>query len=244
MHIIILLAVLFVSVQPGFASQFGVTSLAGPLSQNQCDDYTRYVCLRDEFFGGAAATGLIGEIGWNVFGGNISTGGGIANEIGFYILGSSTTINTTSTIYTQGSGSVIAPGSWDIVWRVRGSGKDANATMQVGVQDTVTTVTPSNGIYFQALDGDTNWFCVTRAAGVQTRTDSGVAVSTTAFQALRHVRSGSASVSFYINGIPVCTHTTNIHAVNTNSVVAIKNSAAANKSIDIGLFALRAEVTR
>lgn len=236
---------LVVSTAPSvLAEQFSVSSTAGPVTSNPCVDYTRYICLKDEFFGGAAVTGMIGAMGWNSNGGSTAQGGGVANEPGFYLLSTGTTINTTESIYTQGSSSVIAAGSWDLAFRVRGDSKDGNTTMQVGLQDNVISVSPTNGSYFQALDGDTNWFCVTRSGGVQTRTDSGVAVSTSAFQMLRQVRTGNDSVTFSINGATVCSHTTNLHSVNTNTTVAIKNSAASNKNMAVGFFNLVIPVTR
>lgn len=239
----ILAVSLLVLAEPVYADGV-LTPAAGPVTSSPCSEYTRYVCVRDDFLGGAAATGLIGELGWQANGGATSTAGGVANEPGFYVISTGGTSNTTASIYTQGSSSVIAAGSWDLAFRVRGDSKDGNTTMQVGLQDNVISVSPTNGSYFQALDGDTNWFCVTRSGGVQTRTDSGVAVSTSAFQMLRQVRTGNDSVTFSINGATVCSHTTNLHSVNTNTTVAIKNSAASNKNMAVGFFNLVIPVTR
>lgn len=208
-------------------------------------DYRSWVYLRDEFFGGAAASGSIGELGWNTNGGSIAQGGGTTNEPGFYTLATGGSSGTTATIYTQGSASVFVPGTFDLVWRVRLNTVDTNTAAHIGMQDSVTTVAPTNGHYFQKLDADTNWFAVSRAAGAQvgTRTDTGIAIDT-AFITFRIVRTASTRVDFYINGTLVASHSTNIHAANTNTVVGIVNSAAANKTISIGYFSIAVSVTR
>lgn len=74
-----------------------------------------------------------------------------------------------------------------------------------------TTITPTDGIYFYYdLSVSANIYCGTSASGVQTVTDSTVAVSTS-FQVLKWVlNSAHDSVGFYVNGTLVATHTTNI----------------------------------
>lgn len=233
-----------VALCAGSAFAEGVlTPAAGPLGGSPCDNARTMVCLKDEFWGGTLSTGLIGELGWNLFGGNVSTCGSIAGDPGCYSVTTTNAPGNVTTMYTQGSSSVFAPGSWDISWRVQLVQVDANTTFHVGMQDSVTTVTPTNGSYIQRLDGDTNLYCVTRAAGVETRTDSGVAASTNNIW-VRQVRTSSALVQFYINDVLVCSHTTNIHSTNTNTVLAIKTSAAAAKTINARFFSLKAEVAR
>ena len=240
---LIVSTVLSIALTPVVSFADGVmTPAAGPVPALDCN-YRTVVCLVDEFWGGAAVSGSIGESGWNTNGGSITQGGGATNEPGLYTLATGGSSGTTATIYTQGSASVFTPGSWDLIWRVILGTNDANTTVHVGMQDSVTTVTPTNGSYFQKLDADTNWFCVTRAAGSETRTDSGVAVSTSAI-VFRQVRTASSRVAFFINDVLVCSHTATIHATNTNAVLAIKNSAAANKTISTGYFNMRATVTR
>jgi len=221
-----------------------LTQAAGPLPFDPYD-YRTTCYLRDEFFGGAPASGSIGDLGWNTNGGSIAQGGGTTNEPGFYTLATGGSSATTATIYTQGSASVFAPGTFDLVWRVRLNTVDTNTAAHIGMQDSVTTVAPTNGHYFQKLDADTNWFAVSRAAGAQvgTRTDTGIAIDT-AFIAFRIVRTASARADFYINGVLVASHSANIHAANTNTVVGIVNSAAANKTISIGYFSMTVPVTR
>jgi len=221
-----------------------LTQSAGPIPFDQYA-YNSSCYLRDEFFGGVGVTGSIGDLGWNFNGGSVSAGGGTTNEPGLYTLATGGSSGTTCSIYTHGTATMFTPGTHDLVWRVRVNTNDANTTIQIGMQDSVTSVTPTNGCYFQKLDADTNWFAVSRAAGTQTgtRTDTGIAI-TTSFTTFRIVRTASAQVDYYINGILVATHTTNIHAANCNTVLAIKNSAAADKTMSVGFFSLLVPVTR
>lgn len=219
-----------------------LTTAAGPLSFDPYD-YRGACYLRDEFFGGAGVTGSIGDLGWNSNGGSVLSGGGTTDEPGLYTLATGASSGVTCSIYTQGTAAMFVPGTHDLVWRVRLNTNDANTTVHVGIQDSVTSVTPTNGCYVQKLDADTNWFAVSRAAGTQTRTDTGVACST-AFVTVRIVRTASTQVNYFINGVLVASHVTNIHAATCNTVVAIKNSAAADKTLSVGFFSLLVPVRR
>jgi len=88
-------------------------------------------------------------------------------------------------------------------------------------------VEPSNGIYFMVANAAAqgNAICKTRAASVETSTDSGTTLDT------KHpeVRVVSpAEVRFYIEGILEATHTTNIPsgAVNIRAVILTRVAAA------------------
>lgn len=233
-----------VALCAGSAFAEGVlTPAAGPLGGSPCDNARTMVCLKDEFWGGVGVTGSIGDIGWNVNGGSVAPCAGIVGDPGCFALSTTTSSGNVSTIYTQGSANIFAAGSWDVAWRLQLVQVDANTTFHVGMQDSVTTVTPTNGSYFQRLDTDTNLFCVTRAAGAETRTDSGIAASTNNVW-LRQRRTGNLMVEFYVDDVLVCSHTTHIHSVNTNVVLGIKTSTTAAKLINARFFNLQAEVSR
>lgn len=221
-----------------------LSAAAGAMLLEQYD-YRTSSYLRDEFFGGVGVTGSIGDLGWNFNGGSVTAGGGTADEPGLYTLATGGSSGVTCSLYTQGTAAMFVPGTHDLVWRIRLNTNDANTTVHAGIQDSVTSVAPANGCYFQKLDADTNWFAVSRAANVQTgtRTDTGVAVSTS-FVTFRIVRTGSAQVAYYIGGQLVALHSANIHAANCNTVLAIKNSAAADKTLSVGFFSMLVPVAR
>ena len=75
---------------------------------------------------------------------------------------------------------------------------------------TLIASAPNSGIYFMKDDGDANIDVVTRASGVETRTDSGIdLVSATSIRLDYHVV-GVSRVDFYVNNVLVAQHTTNI----------------------------------
>lgn len=92
------------------------------------------------------------------------------------------------------------------------------------------TVAMNNGIYFEKLDANTNWFGVTNNAGVSTRTDTGVAVDTSF--GYFEIKKRTGAIGFWINGALVATNTTNIPTTDLNYCTQIINSAAANKTLD------------
>ena len=79
--------------------------------------------------------------------------------------------------------------------------------------------TPGEGAYFRYDATSANWLCVTNKSGIETVTDSGIAVtpgSGDTFQTLRIVSNTTATaIQFYVNGALGCTNTTNL-PVGTN----------------------------
>lgn len=112
---------------------------------------------------------------------------------------------------------------------------DGTNTFQVlsGFIDSQTT-NQTNGAYFlydaQGVStGSTasgNWQCVTVNAGVRTFTTTTVTIDNTNFQKLRiDVNSAGTEVKFYIAGVLVATHTTNVPIANMGSGNYIQKSA-------------------
>ncbi|HEY1037191.1 MAG TPA: hypothetical protein VGE62_01255 [Candidatus Paceibacterota bacterium] len=117
-----------------------------------------------------------------------------------------------------------------------------NARYMVGFMDSATDVAadPTNGVYFNAISsGGGNWFAVNRSGGVMTFVDTGVAISTTAFQKLR-VETTPVASYFYIDGVRVATITADIPTANMspNASVALITTADAVKYLDISLIRL------
>lgn len=187
--------------------------------------------LQDDFVSGASASGSIGNLGWSTQNGTTSYQSSIANRPGILRRDTSAVINTIAALHLSPATPMLASMNHQMVWIARLNTNDANTTVRIGVQASVVGNPPNDGIYLEKLDADTNWFCVTRSGGVQTRTDSTIAVNTS-FNTFSHSRNAS-SVIFSINNTAVCTHTTNIPTVVLGPNLQIVNSAAAAKTIDI-----------
>lgn len=194
--------------------------------------YRNSVYLSDEFYGGTTSTGNIGSIGWSIGAGTATPSGGTVNNPGFYRLDTTAVINTLARIFSQSTTINTLNKNHSELTIVRLNTNDANTIVRIGDSDGFSASPPTNGIYFEKLAADTNWFVVTRAAGVETRTDTGVAVNTSFNTFAFSVT--SASVIFQLNYTTVATHTTNIPTSTTGlNGWFITNTAAASKTLDI-----------
>lgn len=194
---------------------------------------------QDDFMGGNTVSGNIGVLGWSSAGTLTAALSSTANRPGVIQL-DTTAVSPTQARINFGQNSVVfdpaTPHS--VLWVLQLNTNDANTTIRFGASNPVQNNPPTHGIYIEKLDADTNWFCVTRAGGVQTRTDSTVAVDTN-FHTFTYTRT-SSGVVFSIDSTSVCgTHTTNIPTTFIDPVVFIINSAAASKTVTIDYYQQR-----
>ena len=205
------------------------------IPQSTLYNFHNTIELQDEFISGSLSSP--GSLGWTVVGGTTTNQISVANHYGLIRRDTSAVSGTTaSTRLETGTSS-----SWDptiaksILWNVRINTNDANTTMRMGGMLPAAANPPTQGIYFEKLDADSNWFCVCNTGGVLTRVDSAVGVDLN-FHTFRHVRS-SSGVQFSIDGVNVCgLITTNIPTQFINAEIQITNSAAASKTLDLDYF--------
>lgn len=92
---------------------------------------------------------------------------------------------------------------------VASAGQDFTAS--VGWIPWPTTTAPSVGMFFRHTSASANWIAVTKAAGGETTTDTGVAVTgASTFRTLEVRRTAGGSAVFSIDGTVVATHTTRL----------------------------------
>ena len=236
-------ALLFVALLllPSWVAAEGVlTQAANPPSSGTLYDYRTSLLLQDDFLSGSAANTNIGHHGWSINGGTATAISSESGRIGLIRRSTTAIINSVSAMYL-GSGSIIPNTSITIqrLFVARLNESDANTTVRVGAMDGIVQNPPTHGVYLEKLDGDTNWFCVTRIAGVQTRVDTSVAVTTASFTTFDHTVN-SAGVQFKLNGVAVCgVMTTNLPTALLDTSIQITTSAAAAKTIDIDYFEMR-----
>lgn len=198
------------------------------------------VIVQEEFISGGTTSGTVGTLGFGVVASAVTGQPGIANRPGIMRIDTGAVSGTVARLVLYpASASAISPSvPQEVLWITRLNNNDANTTVRIGSFAGVGANPPDDGIYIEKLDADTNWFCITRIATVQTRTDSSVAV-TTNFTKLFY-RRNSTGVTFSIDGVDVCgTHTTNIPTVQTDPAVQIVNSAAAAKTLDMDYFQMK-----
>jgi len=198
------------------------------------------VFIQEEFMSGGTTNGSIGANGFAFGGGTVAGISSVANRPGLFQLSTTAVSGTVArlTLYIASSTLFQSNVPHDVLWITRLNTNDANTTVRVGSASNTGLNPPVDGVYFEKLDADTNWFCVTRNASVETRTDSGVAVSTNFVKF--YYRRASAGVDFALDGVTVCgTHTTNLTSVSYIPVVQITNSAASAKTMDTDYFEMK-----
>lgn len=116
---------------------------------------------------------------------------------------------------------------------------DANTQHRVGFADG-TGDPATNGIYIEKLAADTNWFLVTRSAGVQTRTDTTIPSTANTKISMVVVKNGTTDVKLYSPGTATAkaTNTTNIpiDATALAAIFQVKTTAAVAKNMDVYHF--------
>lgn len=201
--------------------------------------YKTAVGMQDEFISGGTGSGTIGSLGWIFSGGSISYTTSEVNNIGLLRRDTTAVINTITRIGLNASvnEAISLSTPLHLIWVYRLNTNDADTTVRFGAANSFAGNPPLNGVYIEKLNADTNWFCVSRAAGVETRTDSMVAVSTS-FITLQITRN-SNGLLFYLNNVQVASITTNIPTAFIVPGNHIINSAAAAKTMDIDYFQLQ-----
>ena len=200
-------------------------------------DYRTMMAVWDDFQQGLVASGTLGKLGWITAG----TLGGLSSELnrpGLIQLTTTAVSGTICRLSPHNSTAILCEQRQDVTWIVRVNTVDANTLVRFGEGNSVAGNPPNNGAYFEKLDADTTWACVSRAGAVQTRVVTTVPVSA-AFVILKMSRTASGYL-FYINDVLVATITTNLPTVANITGIApygfIINSAAANKTVDIDYF--------
>lgn len=130
-----------------------------------------------------------------------------------------------------------------LVWHVDLT-STANVRVAMGLTDQNTVVTmvgsdnpAGNYAYFRYSTPapDTNWQCITKDNATQTVTDSTVAADTNGHDFEIRENVTAATWTFYIDGVNVCSHSTNLPSASTNmaEVIGLETRTGSAKSIDL-----------
>lgn len=221
-------------------------SYASAIQQQQSTlyPYNNIIELQEDFVTGMTSSGVIGHLNWFTSGGTTSSASDPPTELGYIRKATSSVSGTVANLLISGNqNDWTSANVHQLLYRVRLNTNDANTTVRIGESNscTVSPIT-SSGVYFEKLDADTTWFGVTKNTGTETRTDTGVSVSTswTYFS----INVTPTSVEFFINNALVATNTTNIPTGSISPCAHIVNSSAADKTFDIGYYQSRTFISR
>ena len=107
--------------------------------------------------------------------------------------------------------------------------------MIFGFGSVISNSSETNGVFITYDEGGTangttasaNWQCVTVDNSVRTLTTSTTAVTASAWNKLRiEINAAGTSVTFYVNGTAIATHTTNIPLASNSRYVLMKTGLA------------------
>lgn len=192
----------------------------------------------EDFVSGSNSTGAIGTYGWNTQNGIAFSIGGEDNHPGILerlTTGAGVVTGLRLNIITGSLNiSILIPFTCVFVSRV--NGVSGNETYRFGLLGNTQLDPPVDGIYFEKLTADTNWFIVSIAASVETRVATGVSVDEV-FHKFSIYRTASTIV-FKIDNVVVGTITTNLPQTrgDLGGHVISANGAAQSWDIDYIYF--------
>jgi hypothetical protein len=171
---------------------------------------------QDDFFSGESP-GDIGELGWAETNCTCAIVAGVANHPGLLRCTANGAAGSRCVMWlAQGSTSVppmIATdiGRFTMIVRIQDI---TDVDYQFGFFDDADTAAPTDGVYFEFVDGvDTDWQTVTESGNVRTVNDTANVVSVATFYRFDFVRLAGGNWEFYLDGTLEFTHSTNLPTV-------------------------------
>ena len=107
-----------------------------------------------------------------------------------------------------------------------------------GLNNDVASSSPVDGVYFELLNGDTNFFAVTRDNNTQTRTNTGVAWVANTWYTLTITKDANNNPKFTINATDV-TNTTNIPTEFLNLGISVLRDITNSTTYDLDFFSVK-----
>lgn len=201
-----------------------------------------YVIMQDDFFGGQASSAQLSVLGWLYGGGSAPTSTqAVANHPGILLRQTGTTSGTVAYQYLGvagvANGILMSDPTWDMILVFRLNTNDSNTAFRFGVgTNALNSAGGADGMFIEKAAADTNWFYNMRAASADTRTDSGVAVSTN--WVTFRIRRTAGGVGCSIDGGSETVLSSGLSSAAGAPLIQIINSANANKTADLDYFCL------
>jgi len=229
-----------------FDSPQSDTSAANLIKPSHWDDYLKArpdtaFCIYDEFFTGSTA----GNLGFTIT--NLGGGGGgpastivtgVPNHPGIIQISTGTNSGHTR-IHSLGPtttlGGINPVDNFDITWVILPSTAADTIIIRAGIDSSAALLQPADGIYFEKILGDVNWFGITRAGGTETRTNTNQAFAA-AWVRLRLRRVNSTTIGFQINNTTEVTATANIPTRRLIPFILVSNGNSGLRTVQHDFF--------
>lgn len=211
---------------------------------NQGQDFYNYRTMfsaQDDFITGIASSGGVGKLGW-ITAGTVAAQASEANRPGIMRVDTSAVSGTTARISASNSSAFDPMMDHTVTWVARCNTPDNATLLRIGAGSSVAGNPPNNGVYFEKLAADVNWFAVARGSAVAIdRIDTGVPVNTS-FKEFTYVVKNNVA-TFFIDRQSVAAP---IIVTTFNAMISpygfILNSAAASKTFDVDYFGMDARI--
>jgi len=162
-----------------------------------------YVCEEmDDFIFASTETGEAGNRGWSFTNGSLTSNVGVSNHPGILLRTSGTTISQVASFYPGSAGNIgrVLMEQFDMIrWIIRAPATNTDHIVRIGICLDSTANPSTNGVYFERLAADTNWFRVVRNGATQTRQDTGIAYDTSWINLMIRRAANGTSMEFWIN---------------------------------------------
>lgn len=221
--------------KPGFSRELSaaINTLAGQLSLSQ-SAFNLENCAEfyDDFpYRGAIPVAPHGTLGWDLTGATGLSATGYLGRPGTLRFSCTSVAN----LFLGAHAVDQAPAIYWFSVQTHGT-ISSNWRARVGLAGT-TSSEPPNGIYFK--NAGANWIAVTRSGSTSTETDSGIGQAN-AFKQFKILVHSTSLVEFYIDGVLVAIHTTNIpSATFTEISVVVMSGDGGTRTIEIDYFQAR-----
>jgi hypothetical protein len=208
---------------------------AVPTAGRNTNDPLTSAYFKDDFQTGGTGTGAIGEFGWRINSGGTTYIVSEANHPGIVNFQASGSASCGRFISPNSIASPLRfADTFDMYFVLRQNSTSA-ITVRIGLfENSASSIAnpPANGIYFERLSTDTNWFGVTRSSSSQTRTDTSTAGSTS-FIRFRLRRIDSSTIGFTLDGGTEVTATANIPTGTAFINIEIIATTGVAKDVDV-----------
>lgn len=210
--------------------------------------------LYDDFITGNEDTDELGAYGWRI--NNTGTGNivvrltGVSGHPGIirFSGGTGGSARAGMNLGVAGSSALVLGGG-EITFEasIRYTGSPANQGIVIfGLGNNDVGGDQNNGVYFQFLDTDTNWFLVSANSATRTRVNTTTAVSSGTWVRFGFVvNSAGTSIQAYINGSPVGSPiTTNIPSSGISPIIKADANGTIAATTDIDYYFLKQTLSR
>ena len=209
----------------------GVAGPAGPQGVPGAMGDPSNTCQVEEFLSGGSTSGTIGALGWTT---NVSVsatrdGANAPGVLRLLTISGGTAYLSLEADTSSPAGSIFPNMPFDVTWIFRRQTPAVPTIFRMGFVSDVAGHAPADGLYFDGQtdgSGTLRWVAMTRAAGVENPTETGI-VDDNTYHRFRIRRTSGGETEYLIDNVQVALHPSAIDtAVSLNLVLQVSSGTA------------------